>query len=336
VRRPRRILASAPSRIDLAGGTLDIWPISVLVPRAVTVNVAVDLRASATVESRRGRTVRIVSADRRRSVVRSLPLSVTRADGALSLLERLVASFAPAAGLRIETRATAPAGAGLGGSSTLAVAAAAALARWHGVRLGHERLLRRVLNLEAIELGVPTGEQDYRAALHGGLAAYHYGPDGTRRERLAVPAGFAGRLVLAYTGQPRRSGISNWAMFRRFLERDRRAVRSMEQIAAIASEMVDALRAADVDAVGRLLGEEGRIRSRLAPGVMTPALVAAGRAARHAGALGVKVCGAGGGGCLVALAAEGRAARVARAIEAAGARVLDAPLARRGLVVTTV
>ena len=38
--------ASAPSRIDLAGGTLDIWPISMLVPGAVTVNLAIELRAA--------------------------------------------------------------------------------------------------------------------------------------------------------------------------------------------------------------------------------------------------------------------------------------------------
>jgi D-glycero-alpha-D-manno-heptose-7-phosphate kinase len=56
--------ASAPTRIDLAGGTLDIWPLSVMVPGAMTVNLAVELRAHAEVEPRRDGRVEVVSADR--------------------------------------------------------------------------------------------------------------------------------------------------------------------------------------------------------------------------------------------------------------------------------
>ena len=44
------VVASAPSRIDLAGGTLDIWPLSLLVPGAQTVNLAIELRAFVRVE----------------------------------------------------------------------------------------------------------------------------------------------------------------------------------------------------------------------------------------------------------------------------------------------
>jgi D-glycero-alpha-D-manno-heptose-7-phosphate kinase len=98
--------------------------------------------------------------------------------------------------------------------------------------------------------------------------------------------------------------------------------------------MRDALRAGRLDDAGVLLGEEGRLRLRLAPSVSTPALERASSAARRAGALGVKVCGAGGGGCLVAFASEGRSAAVAEALTGAGATVLASPLARRGLMVS--
>lgn len=328
---PRRVRASAPSRIDLAGGTLDIWPLSVLVPGALTVNVALELRARVTIEARQDDRVRVVSRDRRRQATRRLPFDPYEASGPLALLLRLVAAFDPNQGLDLETRAAAPAGAGLGGSSTLGVAAAAALARFTGTRLGREPLLRRVMNLETLELGVPTGDQDYRAALHGGLAAYRYGPDGTLREPLPLPAELGRRLVLAYTGQPRSSGFSNWDMFRRFMDGEKRTVRNLEAIARIAGEMADALGQGRLDEAGRLLGEEGRLRYRLAPSVATPALLAADRAARRAGALGTKVCGAGGGGCLVAFAAAGRGDSVGRALAGAGARLLDAEIARTGV-----
>lgn len=326
-----RIEASTPTRIDLAGGTLDIWPICVLVPGASTVNLAVELRAVVAVSGLRGKQLRVVSRDRKRTVRRKLPLDPARIDGPLSLLLRLVEAYAPARGLELVTEARAPAGAGLGGSSALAVAVGAALGRFTGERIGREQLLTRVMNLETVELGVPTGNQDYLAALHGGLATYHHGPDGTRREPLPIPRGLEERLVVAYTGQPRQSGFSNWDMFRRFVEGQRATVERMQAIARIARELGDALRAGDLDAAGRLIGEEGRLRYRLAPTVGTPALERADRAARRAGALGVKVCGAGGGGCMVAFAGEGRAAAVSAAIASTGAEVLKAPIARRGL-----
>lgn len=327
------VRASAPTRIDLAGGTLDIWPLSMLVPGALTVNVAIDLPATVTVRARRDGKIHIVSKDRRRRVTRKAPLRLDEVHGRLALLQRLVAAFEPHGGLELISEARAPAGAGLGGSSALGVAAGAALARFTGRRLAGARLVQRVMNLEAIELGVPTGCQDYLAAVHGGLSAYHHEPDGTRREKIALPAGFADRVVLAYTGQPRDSGFSNWDMFRRFVEGERVTVGRMKDIARIAAELADALRAGDLDAAGRLVGEEGRLRYRLAPSVATPLLAAAGAAARRSGALGVKVCGAGGGGCMVALARAGRGPAVAEAIASTGARVLPVALAGRGVTV---
>ena len=107
----------------------------------------------------------------------------------------------------------------------------------------------------------------------------------------------------------------------------------MEAIARVAREMCAALRDNRLDDVGRLLGEEGRLRYSLAPSVATPRILEVDAAARRAGALGVKVCGAGGGGCMVAYAAEGREQDVRAAMTASGAEVLSAPLARRGLEV---
>jgi D-glycero-alpha-D-manno-heptose-7-phosphate kinase len=331
---PATITASAPSRIDLAGGTLDIWPISMLVPGAVTVNLAIELRATVQLERRQDGRLRIVSKDLRRQATRRLPFTAHQADGPLALLQRLAAAFDISSGLTMTSNASAPAGAGLGGSSTLAIAAAAALNSFTGAGLGRRRLLRRAMNVETVELGVPTGNQDYLAALHGGLAAYHHEFDGTRRELLRAPQELAERLVLAYTGQPRQSGLSNWEMFRRFMEGERSALRGMEAVAEIARELTAALRRGDLDSAGRLLGKEGRLRYRLAPSVATPALLEAGEAAAKAGALGSKVCGAGGGGCLVAFARSGRAKDVARAMAATGASILKVRIARRGVLVS--
>ncbi len=298
----------------------------------MTVNLAIDLPARAEVTPRTDRRVEIVSADRGRRLVVELPVRAKDFKGPLSWLVRLAHAFAPDTPLRLSCRAEAPAGAGLGGSSALGIAVGAALAAATGESLSKPALLQRVMNLETREIGVPTGNQDYLAALWGGLAAYHHRADGVAREALPHAGRLATRLVLAYTGQPRQSGFSNWDMFRRYVEKDPVTTKRMHAIADLARSMRDALEAGDLDATGRLLGEEGRLRYSLAPSVATDALRAADRAARRAGALGAKVCGAGGGGCMVAFAKEGRRDAVAAAIAATGARVIQVRAAARGVV----
>jgi D-glycero-alpha-D-manno-heptose-7-phosphate kinase len=121
-------------------------------------------------------------------------------------------------------------------------------------------------------------------------------------------------------------------MFRRYVEGEATTVRRMHEIARIAATLSEALREGDLDRAGRLLGEEGRLRYSLAPTVATAPLRAADRAARAAGALGAKVCGAGGGGCIVAFARDGQRERVARAIAGAGASLLTVRAVRRGVI----
>jgi D-glycero-alpha-D-manno-heptose-7-phosphate kinase len=331
--RLRASRAVAPTRIDLAGGTLDIWPICHLVERAVTVNLAIGLRASAVVTPRRDRRLVVRSADRGRNVALALPLK-GGPKGPLSWLVRLAHAWAPDTPLTLDVRAEAPAGAGLGGSSALGIAVGAALARATGAKPGREALLRRVQNLETEEIRVPTGNQDYLAALSGGLSAFWHRPEGVTRETLPSADALAARLVLAYTGEPRQSGFSNWDMFKRFVEGEASTVERMREIARLARAMRDALAEGALDDAGRLLGEEGRLRFRLAPSVATPALRAVAAAARRAGALGTKVCGAGGGGCLVAFAAPGRRDAIAAAMGTAGATILPVEAARRGVTLS--
>jgi D-glycero-alpha-D-manno-heptose-7-phosphate kinase len=96
--------------------------------------------------------------------------------------------------------------------------------------------------------------------------------------------------------------------------------------------MRQGLLAADWDACGEALDAEGRARRGLSPLVETPRIAALMAAARRAGALGGKVCGAGGGGCVVFIARAGRKDSVEAALTRAGGRVLPARMARRGLV----
>jgi D-glycero-alpha-D-manno-heptose-7-phosphate kinase len=193
-------------------------------------------------------------------------------------------------------------------------------------------LLTVVMNVEAQVLGVPTGVQDYRPAYYGGVSAVEMSAAGVNRVALSVsPAELGRRLVLAYTGASRNSGINNWEVMVRRINGDRGVIDAFDGIRDAADGVRRALERADWRGVATHLGREWDERKRLAPGVSTPEIEALLGRAREAGAAAGKVCGAGGGGCIVCLTEPDRRAAVADALTRAGATVLPIAVEREGL-----
>jgi D-glycero-alpha-D-manno-heptose-7-phosphate kinase len=324
-------VTSSPTRIDLAGGTIDIWPLYLFHQGAQTINAAISLRAEARIDPRTDG----------RIVLRSIDTNVTveagswqelRDEPRLRLLS-LLAYFFEARGLTLTTSSQSPAGAGIAGSSALNVAVCAAFADWQRTHYDPEALLQIALNVEAQTIKVPTGLQDYRPAMYGGIAALELDVDAIRRVPLHVDLGeLQQRLVLCYTGEPRNSGTNNWEITKKHIDGDRYVFDCFERIRDTAVAMRAALDRADWDAVGLAIREEWENRKRLAPGVTTPAIDDLIARAMQAGATAAKVCGAGGGGCLFCYGPPDRRAAIADALAAGGARVLDYTFERHGLV----
>ena len=324
------LTSSAPTRIDLAGGTIDIWPLYLFHDGACTINAAISLRAHAQVEARPEGGVALISIDTGRAESAASWWELNRS-GALPLLA-LLARHYHLENATLTTRGESPAGAGIAGSSALTIAACGALARWTGRSEAPADLLQVAMNVECQTIRVPTGVQDYRPALYGGIAAVELGVDAVNRVELAVDADeLRSRLVLAYTREPRNSGTNNWEITKRHIDGDRHIFDCFERIRDTASAMREALVGGDWDAVGRHIATEWDNRKRLAPGVTTPAIDALIGRAAAAGATAAKVCGAGGGGCLFCYGPPSARASIANALATGGARVLDFQIEREGL-----
>jgi D-glycero-alpha-D-manno-heptose-7-phosphate kinase len=325
-----RITASAPTRIDLAGGTIDIWPLYLFHAGAQTLNAAISLRAHVQLEARPEGGVELISEDTGRSAIAASAAALADDDG-LPLLARLTAAF-KADGMTMRTRGESPAGAGIAGSSALNVAVCGALARWTGSPAGPEALLTTAMNVEAQAIKVPTGLQDYRPAMYGGIAALELGAHGLTRVALDLdPRALEERIVLCYTGAPRNSGTNNWEIMKRHIDGDVHVFDCFERIRDTAAAMRTALERRDWDATATALREEWSNRKRLAPGVSTPLIDDLIARAMAAGAQAAKVCGAGGGGCLFCLAPPAAVPAVRAALASGGARLLDFRIETTGL-----
>ncbi len=326
------IHSSAPTRIDLAGGTLDIWPLYLFHEHAQTLNAAISLRAHVEILPRTDGRIRLESIDTNASLEAG-SWHELRDTSTLPLLSKL-AYFFRAENLTLTTRGDSPAGAGIAGSSALNVAVCGALARWSGSELDGETLLTLAQNVEAQVIHVPTGLQDYRPAYYGGIAAIELTPQAVKRVGLNVdPRELQRRIVLCYTGAPRNSGTNNWDITKRHIDGDRHVFECFERICTVTADLRQALLTADWTQVARQISLEWQARKQLAPGVTTPVIDALIAGAMAAGAQAAKVCGAGGGGCLFCFADPADVPAVKLALASGGARVLDYQIETDGLLV---
>jgi D-glycero-alpha-D-manno-heptose-7-phosphate kinase len=330
------IESSAPTRVDLAGGTIDIPPLFLFHEGAATVNFAVNLLAKCRIETRDDRVIMLESVDRGEKFEVGLDnINNLKDEPRLELLSKLVYFFKPETGFNMITESYAPAGAGLAGSSTLNIACIGALNTLVGNRYTPDRFIQIAANVECQVIKVPTGFQDYYSAQYGGVACIHFRPDGMHREALDIDTKtLEERIAVCYTGEPRNSGINNWELTKRHIDGDEKLFRLFDGIRDSAVNMRAALLKGDWDEVGEILRKAQPERKKLSPNITTPQMDMLIDEAIRNGAIAAKVCGAGGGGCIAFYCEEGRRDDVEKALSAQpGAEVLDWKLSTDGLLV---
>lgn len=330
------VRASAPTRVDLAGGTLDLWPLSMLVDDAVTVNCAIEVRTGCEIDFG-GTTWRFAPRDLPPLELSQLPRRPEREVAGKYRLAAVVAAHFQLEPCRIETWSDAAPGSGLGGSSSLIIGLIAAAAHATGRILSDRESVDLACNLETRVLGLPAGSQDHWAAQCGGLSILEFLPDGVRR--MEAPAGALAAvdaLVVADTRVEHHSGMNNWTVFKAVVEGDAGAGGALADVSRAASAMRDALVSGApppelLAAACVAIRSEWQARRRLSSAVSSPEVERVVAAAESVGGA-AKVCGAGGGGCVACLPPSIEAREELRlAVASTGARMVAARPASEGV-----
>jgi D-glycero-alpha-D-manno-heptose-7-phosphate kinase len=314
------LIARAPARLDFGGGWTDVPPYSEERGGCVC-NVAIELHAVATVRSRDGNAKS--DDDLALSPDTGLALAAMRRSGMQDV--------------RVDVAAEYPVGAGLGGSSAAGVAVLGALAAWRGEELSAGDLAEESRRLEVEDLHIAGGRQDHYAAAMGGALGLWF-TDRVTTRRIALSGvtidALQSRCIVAYTGQSRISSDTITAVVDAYRRRDRRVLDTLDRMRDLANAMIQALESGDVDDLGHLVHEHWSYQRSLHPAIPTPAIDAILADAWEAGARGGKALGASGGGCVLAIAAEGREDDVRRAM-ARHAQPVPVRIARHGFEVIT-
>lgn len=343
---------TAPTRADLAGGTLDLWPLYCFMGGARTINVALDMPAiveaqvapsagfeltlvnAASPETERWTMGGPVAGGALKDVPSRVRFPVAIASDWLAGRKEL-----PRAKATFTIATTVPPQSGLGGSSTLCVAVARAMARLVPEETDPRwqyRTLDWVKDSEAKYLQMLTGTQDYLAAIFGGLASYRFDLGWLDRTtyRDDVTQGLAERMMILYSGELHESGSSNWEIVRGAVQKDKRTMRGLEAIRDIAETVHGILSAPATDwsALGKAIREEWRTRKELF-NVTTKRLDGILDFLDEQPIFGAKVCGAAQGGSLLVLVDPEKREAVTASCQKAGIQVLAAKMAKQGVAV---
>ena len=229
--------------------------------------------------------------------------------------------------MRVSYRSAIPHGAGLGGSAALDVAWLALTNGLMGRLRSAVELAEDAYRLEKI-LGVEGGKQDQYASALGGFNLLRFAREEEPAvvEPLPLEAGIVKlleeRLVLCYSGRARHSGDLHERVWAPFLAGDARILHALREMRDSVEPVRDALLRGDIESLGDLMSVNREAARNLVPELVTPTMDRLMAAARDAGSIGAKACGAGGGGCLVFACRSGAAGSVMRALRAEGAKVL--------------
>lgn len=323
----KSIKVQSPTRVDLAGGTLDLWPLFLFVHGAQTINVAIDIWTRVEIIPSESSEITLESSDLNlKKTYKSLNECLADTDPKLHLLQVQIKYWKPQKGFHLKTSSESPVGGGLGGSSSLTISLLKAFEQFCGRHpMPTHQLVQLAHNIEAEVLNTPTGTQDYYPAASGGLNILSYGYDGIEQSvHSVVGSPLSSHFMLVYTGRSHHSGLNNFEVLKGAIGKDEKTLQALNDLKEISTAVVKVCRESKWAELPALFRKEFEARVRLAPAFSCPEITELNQLALREGAEAVKICGAGGGGCVLVWVSPTHRERVALACQKAGFKVLNA------------
>lgn len=322
------IVIESPTRVDLAGGTIDLWPLYNFVGHAITINVAIDVMTKVVLTPRQDQKITLESLDLKlKKEYDHLNAALADVDQRMLLLQTQLKFWQPNLGFDLVTSSQSPVGGGLGGSSSLTISLLKAFALFLNRPFKDiHQMVHVAHNLEAEILGTPTGTQDYYPAASGGVNILKYSTWGIEQEVLDIPLELNDYFMLIYTGKSHHSGMNNFAVMTDAVAKDNNTLNCLKELRDIAIDTVCAVKEKKFHLIPDCFRREYSARVRLAPEFSSPEIEKLAELSLQNGADAVKICGAGGGGCVLVWCAPQNQSQVRDACHKAGFQVMPTKL----------
>lgn len=295
-------------RVDISGGTLDLWPLFNFVNGAKTINAAVSLKAQTyfDLSSKPEVEIYVTNLNYKKSF-KDLNAFLESQDHELDILKPVFEYYRPKfknnMGFKLTTESESPVGGGLGGSSTLLVSIIRSIDAVFEIQREESEIVDLACNLESRILHTPAGTQDYFQAVKPGLSLISF--DYQKRTRTFFKSQWLDQqkkdFKLIYSGHPHHSGLNNWRIFQKCVDKDLETLNILNDLKQISEDVYEDLTSGSGSKMADLLQAELNLRRRLATGYVNESLERVINFLTELGVGHFKICGAGGGGCMWAL-----------------------------------
>lgn len=333
------LCARSPLRIDFVGMT--DYHVACDQFGGRILNATINKYIYATLRPRQDRKVVLCAPDQGLAVEVADPAELT-AEGQLGLAQYIIQRMGVDRGIELTTYSEMPGGAGLGSSSTIATCVIAILSAFTGHRLTNYDIAEMAIECERAALHTEYGWQDQYSPVTGGGVKYmvHWPRTDTRDIEIDIlplapdiMVELEKRMVVAYSGisRPAKGILDKVAEGVR--KEDPQVIVALKGMSECAEEMRRALLRSRLDDLGPLLETTWTYHKQLHPDVTNERLEALYECARHHGAMGGRVCGAGGGGTMIFFCEQNAEFAVKQALRDLGAAVFDFSIDRQGLYI---
>ena len=297
------IKVKSPTRVDLSGGTLDMWPLYNFVGTCYTINVAIDIWTSVELDFR-PEEINIESLDYKQIwKFKNLAEFLSSTDPKIHLYQSVIDYFKKniKSGFTLKTSSESPIGGGLGGSSSLMISMMKAFSKFTQTRFDDSHhMVHCAHNIEAKILKTPTGTQDYYPAITGGLSILKYAEDGIQQQVIDISqTPLSHNFLLIYTGKSHHSGLNNFEVLKSAVQNDQNVLSALNEIKNISDDMYEVIKNKKWNLIPELFQREYTERIKLTPAFTSPEIEQLSKLIIANGGDGVKICGAGGGGCVL-------------------------------------
>jgi D-glycero-alpha-D-manno-heptose-7-phosphate kinase len=328
----RNLFVRAPLRIDFSGGPSDVPPFCDHVGGAV-ISAAINLYAFASISAIPSG-YEIISDDYEQTAFMT-SLEEIPPQESLKLVTEILKFEHPSNGIRLQTRSQAPPGSGLGASASISVATIAALRLLQDSYSTQVSIAETAIHIERNILSILGGCQDQYISALGGFQYIEVNNSRIATNRLDIKSSFISKLeassILCYTGRSRVSGDIQLDIMKRFQSNDQKTINLLENLRDLAYIIKEYLLDSNIEGIGRSLLDDWHYRSELHPAVAIDECNNLMNIALSCGALGGKVLGAGGGGCMYFIADFYKIETIKRKFEEIGILVLPFSFVDHGL-----
>ncbi|MFA5061241.1 MAG: hypothetical protein WC494_02920 [Candidatus Pacearchaeota archaeon] len=317
----KEVFARAPSRIDFAGGTLDL-DFFIEKEKGATLNCAVAKYGYSTLKPN-NRFLEIDSVNYNKKMKVNFPIEY---NGELDLLKALfkITDFKEK-GTLTAYHEVAP-HSRLGTSSSISVSVLGAILRAQRKKIDKIKIVNMATIVEKEELHMDNGPQDQYAAALGGILMLRYKGRKVRVEQLKLKKDIIYELeknfVLCVLNSEKVAGNVNHETVKGYMEGNERVISSIKNIKQITFDMYKSLKKGNLSDFAELLNQENSNREKLNKYIVTPNCKKFLKLGKDNGAIAGKILGS-GAGTLLFYAGENKRSKLVNALEKNRGKILD-------------